>query len=45
METKPTIRKQKITLADVMTRVEVLGRKELRQIKGGDSDPLDPVKK
>jgi hypothetical protein len=45
METKSTIRRLKITLADVMGNVEVLNRKQLKQIKGGDSDPNDPIKK
>ena len=45
METKSTIRRQKITLADVMNSVEVLSRKQLKQIKGGDNDPWGPIKK
>jgi len=45
METKTTIRAQKITLDEVISYVEVLTRKQLKQIKGGDSDPLAPIKK
>ena len=45
METKSMIRTQKITLADVMSSVEVLSRKQLKQIKGGDNDPDGPIKK
>jgi len=45
METKPTIRRQKVTLADVLNSIDVLSRKQLKQIKGGDNDPLGPVKK
>jgi hypothetical protein len=45
METKSTIRRQKITLADVMSSVEVMSRKQLKQIKGGDGDPWGPIKK
>jgi hypothetical protein len=45
METKSTIRRQKMTLADVIGTVEVLNRKQLKQIKGGDGDPFGPIKK
>jgi hypothetical protein len=45
METKSSIRRQKVTLADVMGSMEVLDRKQLKQIKGGDNDPLGPVKR
>jgi len=45
METKLTLRRQKITLADVMGTVEVLNRKQLKQIKGGDGDLEEPIKK
>jgi len=45
MEAKSMIRMQKVTLADDMNCVEVLSRKQLKQIKGGDNDPLGPVKK
>ena len=45
METKSMIRRQKVTLADVMSTVEVLDRKQLKQIRGGDNDPWGPVKK
>jgi hypothetical protein len=45
METKTTIRRLKVTLADVMSSVEVLSRKQLKQIKGGDNDPNEPIKK
>jgi len=45
METKSMIRTQKVTLADVMNGVEVLNRKQLKQIKGGDNDPDGPIKK
>jgi hypothetical protein len=45
METKTTIRRLKVTLADVMSNVEVLSRKQLKQIKGGDNDPVGPIKK
>jgi len=45
METKLTIRRQKITLAEVMGSVEVMNRKQLKKIRGGDSDPLEPIKK
>jgi bacteriocin-like protein len=44
METKSTFRKQKITLADVMNTMEVLNKKQLRQIKGGDNDPDTPIR-
>jgi hypothetical protein len=45
METKSTIRKQKIILADVMITVEILGRKQMKKIKGGENDPWEPIKK
>jgi hypothetical protein len=45
METKSMIRMQKVTLADVMSTVEVLSRKQLKQIKGGDNDPQTPIKR
>ena len=45
METKSMIHRQKVTLADVMSCVEVLSRKQLKQIKGGDNDPDGPIKK
>jgi len=45
METKSMIRTQKVTLVDVMNCVEVLSRKQLKQIKGGDNDPDGPIKK
>jgi hypothetical protein len=45
METKSMNRRQEITLADVMNTIEVLSRKQLKQIKGGDGNPLDPIKK
>ena len=45
METKPSTRMLKITLANVMSTVEVLNRKQLKQVKGGDNDPTEPVKR
>jgi hypothetical protein len=45
METKSTMSRQKITLADVVGAVEVLNRKQLRQIKGGDGENSGPIKK
>jgi spermidine synthase len=45
MEAKRTIRMQRITLAEIVGNVEVLNRKQLRQIKGGDNDPITPIKK
>ena len=45
METKSRIHRQKVTLADVLSTMEVLNRKQLKQIRGGDYDPNDPIKK
>ncbi len=45
MEAKRTIRMQKITLAEIMGSVEVLTNKQLKQIKGGENDPLTPIKR
>jgi hypothetical protein len=39
------IRRQKVTFDDVMSTVEILSRNQLKQIKGGDADPLGPIKK
>jgi hypothetical protein len=45
MEAKSTIRMQKISLAEIIGSVEVLTRKQLKQIKGGDNDPITPIRK
>jgi hypothetical protein len=45
METKLFMQVRRVTLAEVMNKMEVLDKRQLKQIKGGDNDPVDPTKK
>jgi hypothetical protein len=45
METKKAIRIQKINLNELMYNVEVLTPKQLKQVRGGENEPFEPVKR
>lgn len=45
MEPKMSRRGPKITLNDITRTMEVLNRNQLKQVKGGDNDPTEPIRR